>query len=126
SPWPQTPGRLRPDRSAAQIAWRSTISFCASRRNWATTPFTAEKCGSPRRSTLYTRGRREISSAKNADKCRGDGKMRPVRESAYGEFRNRRQETLWHRLNRLLIGLVIVAVLVTVALIFLPLLDVRR
>ncbi len=49
-----------------------------------------------------------------------------MRESAYGEFRHRRQETLWHRLNRLLVGLVVIAALVTVACLFLPLLDDRK
>lgn len=49
-----------------------------------------------------------------------------MRDSAYGEFRQRRQETLWHRLNRLLVGLVVMAALVTVACMFLPLLDDRK
>ncbi len=49
-----------------------------------------------------------------------------MRESAYGEFRQRRQATLWHRLNRLLVGLVVLAALITVACLFLPLLDDRE
>ncbi len=53
-------------------------------------------------------------------------KCAEVRETAYGEFRQRRQETLWHRLNRLLVLLVVIAALITVGCLFLPLLDDRE
>ena len=42
----RTPARSRPDRFAGPTGSRSTISFCASRRNLVTTPFTAVRCAS--------------------------------------------------------------------------------
>lgn len=49
-----------------------------------------------------------------------------MRESAYGEFRQRRHESLWHRLNRLVLGLVVLAALIGIACLFLPLLNDRK
>lgn len=47
-------------------------------------------------------------------------------EAFYGELKQRRQETVWHRLNRLVLALVVLAVLFAIGCLFLPLLNVRR
>jgi cell division protein FtsB len=47
-------------------------------------------------------------------------------ESSYGDFRQRRQESVWHSLNRLLVTLIVIAVCILVVCAFLPLLKKQR
>jgi cell division protein FtsB len=49
-----------------------------------------------------------------------------VSDSYYGDLRQRRDETVWHRLNRLVLALMVLAALVAIGCLFLPLLNVRR
>jgi cell division protein FtsB len=47
-------------------------------------------------------------------------------ESHYGDFRQRRQEGIWHSLNRLMLTLIVFAVIILVVCAFLPLLKKQR
>lgn len=47
-------------------------------------------------------------------------------ESQYGDFRKRREQTVWHSLNRVVATLIVFAVIILVLCAFLPLLKQQR
>lgn len=52
--------------------------------------------------------------------------MRGVSDSNYGDFKHRRQEGVWHHLNRVMTALIVFAVTIIIACAFLPELKKQR